>query len=262
MTSLIWSPMVWTGLNDDIGSWKMSAISAPRIARISSPSGVSFARSTTRSASARPGTARRRNWISPSTIRPGRSTIPRIDRAVTLLPQPLSPTMPSVPPGCRSKVTPSTALTVPSSWGKYVFRPRTERSAWPPLAPIGIGRVAQSIAQEVESHDDDDHGHGGKHQPGGDRHRLDILGLLQQDSPADRGRPQAQTEEAEGGLADDHRGQRQRGHRDDMAHERWHHVHEDGPHLGTPDQPGGDHEVLFAHGQETPPHDSRQIRPR
>ena len=45
--SLIWFPMVWTGLNDDIGSWKMSAISAPRIARISWPFGASFARSTT-----------------------------------------------------------------------------------------------------------------------------------------------------------------------------------------------------------------------
>jgi hypothetical protein len=47
IASLIWFPIVWTGLNDDIGSWKMSAISAPRIARISWPFGASFARSTT-----------------------------------------------------------------------------------------------------------------------------------------------------------------------------------------------------------------------
>ena len=39
----------------------------------------------------------------------------RIDLAVMLLPQPLSPTMPSVRPGYRSKLAPSTALTVPSS---------------------------------------------------------------------------------------------------------------------------------------------------
>jgi len=38
--------------------------------------------------------------------------------AVTLLPQPLSPTMPSVAPYWRSKLTPSTAFTVPSSWVK------------------------------------------------------------------------------------------------------------------------------------------------
>ena len=99
IASLIWLPIVWTGLNDDIGSWKMSAISAPRIVRISWPFGASFARSTTRSAPAPPSVARRRNWISPSTILPGRSTMPMMDLAVTLLPHPLSPTMPRVTPG-------------------------------------------------------------------------------------------------------------------------------------------------------------------
>ena len=38
IASMIWSPMVWTGLNEVIGSWKTSAISPPRIARISRPS--------------------------------------------------------------------------------------------------------------------------------------------------------------------------------------------------------------------------------
>ena len=44
----------------------------------------------------RPGS--RRSQISPSTMCPGSSTMRRIERAVTLLPQPLSPTMPSVLP--------------------------------------------------------------------------------------------------------------------------------------------------------------------
>ena len=95
IASTIWLPTVWTGLNEDIGSWKMRAISAPRMARISGPFGASFARSTIVPLGAGRPAACRRNWISPSTIRPGRSTIPRIERAVTLLPQPLSPTMPS-----------------------------------------------------------------------------------------------------------------------------------------------------------------------
>src|SRR5256712_8736580 len=125
--------------------------------------------------------------MSPAAIRRGRWTIPQSGRAVTLLPQPLSPTMPRVAPGCRSKVTPSTAFTVPSSWGKYVFRFRTDKSVCVAvLTSIGIGGVPQSIAQEVEGHDDDDHGHGRDHQPRGDGHRLDVLGLLQQDAPADR----------------------------------------------------------------------------
>ena len=42
----------------------------------------------------------------------------RMDWAVTLLPQPLSPTMPRVFPAWTSKLAPSTALTVPSSGKK------------------------------------------------------------------------------------------------------------------------------------------------
>src|SRR5438309_1514510 len=264
---MIWLPTVWTGLNEDIGSWKMRAISAPRIDRISEPFGASFARSTTWPVPVSPSAAGRRNWISPSTIRPGRSTILRMDLAVTLFPQPLSPTMPSVAPGERSKLTPSTALTNPSSWGKYVFRLRTDssnspgRSPPPSLPSIRIGGVSQSIAQEVERHDRDDHRHGREHEPRGDSHRLDVLCLLQQAAPADRGRAQAETQEAQRGLADDHRRQGQRGGRDDVARERRHHVDEDRAHLAAPDQPGGDNEIFFAHGEKPAAHDARQLRP-
>src|SRR5262245_34718567 len=284
IASTIWLPTVWTGLNEDIGSWKMSAISAPRMARTSSPFGASVARSTTGSAAAPPAGLRKR--ISPSTMRPGRSTILRIDRAVTLLPHPLSPTMPSVARGKRSKLTPSTALTVPSSWAKYVLRFRTDRSgsAWPFRAPalpalswgeasdggrsppprlasIRVGRIAQTVAEEVEGHDRHDHRNGRDQEPRRDGHGLDVLGLLEKDAPADRGRPQPQAQEAEGRLADDHGRQGQRRRRDDVAHERRHHVHEDGPHLCAAHQPRGDDEVLLAQGQKAPPHHAGELRP-
>src|SRR4030095_13061231 len=110
-----------------------------------------------------PSAVGRRNRISPSTMRPGRSTILKIDRAVTLLPQPLSPTTPSVAHGPSARWTPPTAFTVPSSWAKYVFRFRTDRSGDRASAPIGIRRVPEPVAQEVERHDRDDHGHGGEH---------------------------------------------------------------------------------------------------
>ncbi len=48
--------------------------------------------------------------IEPPSMRPGRSTICRIERAVTDLPEPDSPTTQSVLPRCSSKETPSTAL--------------------------------------------------------------------------------------------------------------------------------------------------------
>src|SRR4051794_10724624 len=196
IASTIWLPMLWTGLKEDIGSWKMSAISAPRIDRISAPFASSVARSTTAPV------AGRRKWISPSTIRPGRSTIRRIDRAVTLLPHPLSPTIPSVAPGATSKLTPSTARTVPSSCAKYVFRFRTDRSG---SASIRIRRVAQAVAQKVEGHDGDDHRYGRKHEPRRDGHRLDVLRLLQEHAPADGRRPEPEAEKAQRRLADDHR---------------------------------------------------------
>src|SRR5439155_16485683 len=58
-------------------------------------------------------------------------------RALTLLPEPDSPTMPSVSPRLMWKSIPSTARTTPSSVKKYVFSPLTSssRSAMtPPLA--------------------------------------------------------------------------------------------------------------------------------
>ena len=100
IASMIWLPMVCTGLKEVIGSWKIRAISPPRMARISSPAG----RAWPGRSPARPG--RRPAPVQkdlPSTIRPGRATMRRMDRAVTLLPQPLSPTTPSVLPRLMSK---------------------------------------------------------------------------------------------------------------------------------------------------------------
>src|SRR3954466_1185548 len=53
---------------------------------------------------------------------------PRIVIAVTLLPEPDSPTMPSTSPRSSVKLTPSTAWTMPSSVAKLTFRSLTSRS--------------------------------------------------------------------------------------------------------------------------------------
>ncbi len=49
-----------------------------------------------------------------------------MDRLVTLLPLPLSPTMPSTSPWFTSKLMPRTAFTSPTWVKKEVFRFRTE----------------------------------------------------------------------------------------------------------------------------------------
>src|SRR6476620_11404285 len=107
--------MVNAGLSDDIGSWKIMAILLPRTARM--PGSSSFNRSTPS------------NRISPLSIRPGGFGIRRsTDSAVTLLPEPDSPTIASVSPGSRWNDTPSTAVTVPRSVRNRVVRFLTSSS--------------------------------------------------------------------------------------------------------------------------------------
>ena len=85
IASPIWYPIVSVGFRLVSGSWKMKPISLPRSLRMSST--LSLRRSIPS------------NMIEPATILPGGSGTRRaIDRAVTLLPQPDSPTSPSVSP--------------------------------------------------------------------------------------------------------------------------------------------------------------------
>src|SRR5258706_7901865 len=107
--------MVKAGLSDVIGSWKIIEMRSPRTARIRAAGSASrFAPS---------------KRISPAAMRPGGlATSPMMESAVTLLPQPDSPTSPSVRPASSVKLTSSTALKVPASVAKEVVRPRTSRS--------------------------------------------------------------------------------------------------------------------------------------
>jgi len=75
--------MVYTGLSEVMGSWKIMEMRLPRIRRIS----------------ASPTAARSlpSNRMRPAAMRPaGLGSRRRIESAVTLLPQPLSPTKPKV----------------------------------------------------------------------------------------------------------------------------------------------------------------------
>ena len=104
---MIWKPMVKTGFNDVIGSWKIMAISLPRIDRISAPLGSRSVNTTS--------LFDRRYLIRPASIQPGGRIKPMTASAVTLFPQPDSPTTPKVFPGSTPKLTPSTARIVPNS---------------------------------------------------------------------------------------------------------------------------------------------------
>ena len=108
-------PTRCTGFSAVIGSWKIIEMRRPRI-------------SLHRIGRQLQQVLRRSAVCGPATTRPaGFGNRPMIDSAVTLLPQPDSPTTPSVLPATRSKLTPSTTRTVPSSpteLGRQRFDPK------------------------------------------------------------------------------------------------------------------------------------------
>src|SRR6185436_9687033 len=125
-----------TGFRVMIGSWHTIEMRAPRICRISSS--PSLRRSVPS------------KTIRPPTVRPGGSTRPRMEKPVTVLPQPDSPTSPRISPGLTEKLTPSTALTTPARVKKWVFRSSTTRVL---SVKAGIQHVAQPVADQVDAHD-------------------------------------------------------------------------------------------------------------
>ena len=125
--STIWSPTRKNGCSELMGSWNTIPIFWPRMPR--SSSGDSFSRSWPS------------KMTSPSIRACLRVTRPMIVRNETLLPDPDSPTTPSVCPGYTENETPSTALTSPSSVGKWTFRFRTSSSGSataPPAPDVGV----------------------------------------------------------------------------------------------------------------------------
>jgi hypothetical protein len=104
-----------------IGSWKIMAISPPRTLRSSS------AGMATRS--------RPRHSTRPLTW-PGSRIRRMMERNVTLLPEPDSPTRPTTSPGATSKSTSAAAIAWPRGVSKVVVRPRTISPLFSLAAPI------------------------------------------------------------------------------------------------------------------------------
>src|SRR6476660_1795025 len=124
----------------------------------------------------------------------------RMDWAVTVLPQPLSPTTPNTSPRRTVRLTPSTARMNPSSRGKDIFRSLISKNASffigsSSLPRIGIGRVTHSISNETECHDGQDDTCYGREQTRVERDGLDILRILKQYAPGDHRCPQTQPNE-------------------------------------------------------------------
>src|SRR5215468_2526707 len=182
-------PMENTGFRLLIGSCRIIATRLPRIRCIS------------RSLLARRSSPSSRTW--PPTVRAaGLGARRRIDRHVMLLPEPDSPTRPSVSPSPSAKETPSTARIVPQRVTRCVRRSRTSRTgvviarlqmplqspacaalsgvarcAASQLAKLGVEGVAEPVAQKIEGEDDEEDGEAGEERgPPGARDEVAGLG--------------------------------------------------------------------------------------
>src|SRR5690606_29239031 len=91
------------------------------------------------------------NVALPSTLLPRAGSSPMIARDVTDLPQPDSPTSPTVWPAATSKLTPSTARNCLRPLPKVTVRSRTDRSGVPLESVAGAGVVAGWVVMASSS---------------------------------------------------------------------------------------------------------------
>src|SRR5215468_1808434 len=189
-----WKATVKQGFRLASGSWKIIAISLPTSARRSASLSAVRSRPPKASRSAR--------------TRPGNSTSPIAANAVTLLPEPDSPTQPTTSPASTDKSTPSTAISGCASLPNSTRSFSISSSAISVLSSLelGIECVAQSVAHQIEGKHGDQDG-----EPRECDHPWGPLNELQRSrkhrAPLGRGRLRAQTEKTKGSGVQDRTGE-------------------------------------------------------
>src|SRR5262245_38102895 len=195
----------------------------------------------------------------PEATCPGGETSRMMDSAVTVFPQPLSPTSPSTSPRWMVKLTPSTARRTPCPVGKCVCRSSTARRATSDLQ-ARIEGVAEPVAEQV----DGQHGqHDGQSRKGGEPPGGgDVVSPIgEHPAPGGRGWLDAEPEEGERRLVDDHEGQLQGGHHDDGRQGVGEHVAQEQPKRSIATRPSPAHELPLADGKHVGAYDTRELYP-
>src|SRR5688500_17968285 len=144
-------------------------------------------------------------------------------RAVTDLPEPLSPTSAMVSPLCSWNETSRTPSTIPPSTLKYTPILRASRMSSRPCVPrswrsvgaklcagsvirgsVGIDGVAQAVAERVEGEDGDQHEDDRREDPGiGTDHREGAR-ILEHQTPRDKRRLHRKAQEPQEALEQHH----------------------------------------------------------
>src|ERR1041385_1722704 len=159
-------------------------------------------------------------------MRPGAGTRRSTDRAVIVLPQPDSPTTPTVSPSSTWRLTPSTARTTPRDVKNWVFMSSMRRIVANSALHPRIERVPEAVADEREREHRDGDRDGGERDLVG-RAEDGLVAVLDHHAPARRGRRDADAQIAEHRLQEDGLGDAERQRDDDRTQRVGHEVPED-----------------------------------
>src|SRR5580692_6024982 len=252
-TSSSWRPIVCSGFSAVIGSWKIMPIFAPRILRILSCG--AWARSWPS------------NRIRPLPIRtcgPGKS--PRIARATSDLPDPLSPIRQVTLPArnVRSISLTAFARSAPdgnaivsfSSWSTVSF---IAHAAFSSLAKSWIEGFVEPVAEEIDAEyrEQDRNARKGADPPGGAQHRASRA----DDQPPAHDVGIAEAEKRETRLEQNGGADQKRADRDDGGGAVRQHVMEDDARVACAEAGAGLHEFAAAECCEFPAHQPRDAWP-
>src|SRR3954469_15726292 len=193
--SSIWKPTVNTGFSADRASWKIIAMPSPRT------SIRRFARAAIRSS------PWNRTW-PPRTTAGGVSRMPMMVWAVTLLPEPDSPSTASVSPASTWYETPLRTFAVPSVVRNSTRRSSTSSNIGSPR--LGVKGVADGVAEHHEREHGD--GHQARREQQLVRGRLHVvLGVVDHHAPRHDWRADPDAEVPQRRLHRDERAQGDRG---------------------------------------------------
>src|ERR1051326_533683 len=142
--------------------------------------------------------------IVPPAVRAFFAIVPRIAFASVVLPHPDSPTSPMISPGRMVRLTPSSTRAGPDSVANETKRFSTSRrlTSAGGTADPRVEHVTQAVAQEIESHhDEEDRKPGRERVPPGLGQELARLG--NHAAPLRRGRRRAEPQESERARGED-----------------------------------------------------------
>src|ERR1700694_4733438 len=178
------------------------------------------------------------NITEPSAILPARSRIRITAEEVTDLPEPDSPTMPSVSPLATEMLTCCTALTMPRLVANSTVRSLTSSSGCAVMVAssrpsLWIDDVAQTVAEQVEAEHRDHQRKAGEQCDPPFARDHEARALRNHDAPFRGRRPDAEPDERHPGGVEDRGAHGQRHLHDHDRHDVRQDVHQENPEFAV-----------------------------